>query len=141
MSITPSKSMEQLLVSRPVGEIAPDILPGDGAVSPYCKDRWLCDPAVAVHPDVPVLDHAALWVTKEREGKQQLVHHGSVLLDGIDRDSGEVHAFFDESVPSPCVRGQLPVAVRSPIAAIEDEQNRSTGEMVREAPSLALVVG
>src|SRR5439155_24708365 len=70
----------------------------------------------------------------------QLLDHGAVALDRIHRYAGEAHALLDEAVPAPCVRGQLPVAVGSPIPAVEDEQNRSSSELIGKAPRIALVV-
>ncbi|HSS31427.1 MAG TPA: hypothetical protein VLL06_10450, partial [Nitrospiraceae bacterium] len=65
---------------------------------------------------------------------------GTVVLDRVDRDSDEAHALFDESIPRPCIRGQLPVAVRSPISAVKDDQDRSAGQMFSQVPGLAVLV-
>src|SRR5258708_4568729 len=141
MSGTSTEGVEELVVSRPVGVIADDVLPGDRAIALDRKDRGLGDPAFAVGPNAPLLDHPAFRVTEQRKREQQLVDHRRVVLDGVGRDSGQAHALLRESVPAPCVRGQLPVAVGSPIAAVEDEHDRPAGQMIGEAPSLALVVG
>src|SRR6266849_2691177 len=140
ISVSSAKGIEQLVVCRPVGEIAPDVGPSDGAVLADCEDGRLGDASLAVSPHTPLLDHMALGITEQGKRQQQLLDHGAVVLDRIDRDRCQGYAPFDEAVPIACVRGQLPVAVGSPIAAVEDEQNRSAGEVVGETPGLAFVV-
>src|SRR5260370_26679578 len=141
MSGTSTERVEELVVSRPCGVVAAHIFPGDGTVAFDREDRRLGDAALAVGPNAPFLDHAAVRVTEQRKWEQQLVDHLAVVLNWVDRNSRQAHALLNKSVPASCIRGQLPVAVGSPIAAVEDEHHRPARQVVGEAPSLALVVG
>src|SRR5216683_5573833 len=140
MSVSFANRVEQLIVCRPVSEIAAHVRPGDRSILPDGKDRRLGN-RLAVVPYAPLLDHAALGITEQWERQQQLFHHRVIVLNGIDRDPGEAHALMVEAVPVPGVRGQLPVAVGSPIPSVEHEQDRAAGKVVGEAPGLAFLVG
>src|SRR5207245_8815841 len=63
------------------------------------------------------------------------------VLDGIDLDPDEATGLTFEPVPRSCVRGQLPVAVGSPITAIEDEYNRSARQEFGQMPGPPLLIG
>ena len=121
--------------------VPPDVLPAEGAVASDGKNSRHGDATVAIVPHAPLLDHAAVGITQEWKGQQKLGDHGVVVLDGVDRYPGEADPRGDEAVPGSCVRGQLPVAVWSPIPAVEDNQDWSAGQVLIEMPILVFLVG
>src|SRR5262245_61255842 len=141
MSYTSAKGIEQLIVGGSVREIASHVCPADGAVLPDCKDRRLGDAAAVLHPYAPVFDHATLRVAEQRKWQEQLVDHGPVVVDRIDRDPGEADRRLGEAFPVACVRGKLPVAVGSPVSSIEDKQDGSLCKVIGKPPGPAFMVG
>src|SRR5438876_1406635 len=141
ISVTSAKRVEQFVISRPVCEVTSGERPADRPIPSNVKDRRLGEAAVGVVPHPPISDHAAFRVAQEREGQQQLLNHGSIVLNGIDRDPDEAHGLTDEPVPCSCVRGQLPVAVGSPITAIEDKYNRASRKEFGQVPGPPFLIG
>src|SRR5437867_3639335 len=140
MSISSANGAEQLFVRWTISKISSHVSPTCGSVVPDREDRRPRDAAAGVRPDAPFLDHTPFWIAQQREGQQQLFNQGAVVLDWIDRYPGQADAFLDEAVPAPCVRGQLPVAVRSPVSAVENQDQRSALEVLAESPGVAVVV-
>src|SRR2546425_10534925 len=84
MSVTSAKRVEQFVISRPVREVTSDKRPAHRPIPSDGRDRRLGEAAVGVGPHPPISDHAAFRVAQERKRQQQLLNHGSIVLDGID---------------------------------------------------------
>src|SRR5207245_11458680 len=89
MSLTSPKRIAQFVISRPVCEVTSGERPAHRPIPPDGKDRRLGEAAVGVVPHPPISDHAACRVAQERKGQQQIVDHGSIVLNGIHRHPDE----------------------------------------------------
>jgi hypothetical protein len=69
------------------------------------------------------------WVAKEVEGEIEFVHHSSIATRRIDADASNSDTAILELFVIPGKADQLPVAVGSPIASVEDEHERTLGEL------------
>jgi hypothetical protein len=63
------------------------------------------------------------------EGEIEFVHHSSIATRRIDADACNSDTAILELFVIPGKADQLPVAVRSPIASVEDEHERTPGEL------------
>ena len=58
----------------------------------------------------------------------------------VDADAGEPNPALLELLVVPGKADQLPVAVRSPVASVEDEHQGSFGKLVAQIEGLSLLV-
>src|SRR5207245_10959961 len=91
ISLTSAKRVEQFVISRPICEVASSERPAHRPIPSNGKERRLGHAAVGVVPHPPISDHAAFRVAQERKRQQQLLNHGSIVLDGIDWNPEEAH--------------------------------------------------
>jgi NAD(P)-dependent dehydrogenase (short-subunit alcohol dehydrogenase family) len=87
-------------------------------------------------PDFVPSNHFAGRICQQGERKYQLLDHGAILTDPIHRDSVDLRVCCSERFKVPGVADQLPVAVRSPVTAVEDQYR---GPPRRRKCNLALV--
>jgi len=139
-SVTHSKRFKQLVIGGTICKVEADVLPGQRSIAPEGEYRRLGDASFVFVPHAVGLDHGTLRVTQQREWQQQLVDHREVVVDRVDRDSHCADPLGQKAIPGSCVRGQLPVAVWSPIAAIEDEDERPARQVIGESPAATLVI-
>jgi hypothetical protein len=59
---------------------------------------------------------------------------------GVDADAGEPNPALLELVAVPGKADQLPIAVRSPVASVEDEHQGSFGKLATQVEGLSLLV-
>ena len=81
-----------------------------------------------------------LWVAKEVEGEIEFLHHSSITTRRVDADASNSDTAILELFVIPGKADQLPVAVRSPIASVEDEHQGTTGKLAAQVERLHLFV-
>jgi hypothetical protein len=87
------------------------------------------------------LDRAlTLRVAEDVERQEQFVDHRLVLVRRVDADRRDLAAALLKLVVFPGIAHELPVAVRSPIASVEDQHLCRTLERVTELPELPVFV-
>ena len=120
---------EHLAVAGPVGEVVPcvEVADRNAAINDYDgRDSH----AFLVVPQIAAFGEVASSIAQERKGETELLDHRHVV-------GWWVHAYTHDPRPAllelfvlPGVAGQLPVAVRSPVASVEDEDHRSLPELL-----------
>jgi hypothetical protein len=80
------------------------------------------------------------WVAKEVERKIEFVHHISIATRRVDADAGNSDTAFLELFVIPGKADQLPVAVRSPIASVEDKHQGAIGKLPAQVERFSLFV-
>jgi hypothetical protein len=73
------------------------------------------------------------------ERQHELVDHRLVPRDAVDRDARDGRTALGELLVLAGAADQLPIAVRSPVAAQEEQDHRAI-EVVTEAPGFAPLI-
>ena len=134
------KRREQLGVERPICEVSTGIGPENGSVLADDDHRRQGDPASFI-PDAIPFDYVVTFrVTDDGVGQQQFLDHGLVLLRRVYGDADDLSSAPGDLVVLPGKAHGLPIAVRSPIAPIEEQQLRTPGEGVSETPCATILV-
>ncbi len=135
----PAEVGDQVLLSGAVGEVGTDLSERDTPVRCDDDHRRLGDRGLGV-PHVVRLDRLlARRVGQQRKRQPELLDHGCVLTDGVDADADEAGAGGSDPVVLLRQADQLAVVVRSPVAAVED-QDGGRVEMGRQGPAVACLV-
>jgi hypothetical protein len=87
-----------------------------------------------------VLYELAPWIAKEVEGEIKFVHHRSIASRRVDADTDNCDSVLLELFIIPGKADQLPVAVGSPVAPVEDEHQGTIGKLAAQVEGLSLFV-
>src|SRR5262245_24444346 len=93
----------------------------DGAVLRHGYDRWYCDAALLIPDSVRFDGQFTLGVAKNVERQEQFLNHRLVLFRRVDADRSDVSPALLELAVLPGIAHELPIAVRSPVASIENQ--------------------
>src|SRR5215203_1676338 len=80
------------------------------------------------------------WVAKEVEGEIEFLHHSSIATRRVDAEASNSDTAIFELFVIPGKADQLPVAVRSPVASVEDEHQGSFDKLAAHIERLSLIV-
>lgn len=108
----------------PVGKVSGTESVGLPTVGVEDDDGWPPDPAALVRvPEIERLeDAAAARIAVDRERQEPARREGGVALGRVDRYRGEVSAEGVDLTQYVRQPNQLAAAVRSPVAAIDDQR-------------------
>ena len=79
-------------------------------------------------------------IAEQGEEEIELLHHRSVAARGVYAYGCEPRPAFVELFVIPGVADQLPIAVRSPVSPVEDQDEWSLFELLREVEGPSLLV-
>ena len=131
---------EQVVLDSPVGVVRTDLAEHLPLIGGEC-DRGHAGDAFVVVPETAWPDGAvSVRIREEREGEPELLRHRGVGADRIDRDSDDLGAGRPELPVAARQLHELAVAVRSPVAPVEDEDDGPELELLPQAERVAVLV-
>lgn len=74
------------------------------------------------------------------KGEAELLDHGAITVHGIDTDADDLRASISELRILHGIAHELPIAVGSPVATVEDQNRRTGAERSAEAPRVSLLI-
>ena len=80
------------------------------------------------------------WIAKEMEGEIKFVNHSSIATRRVDTDAGYSDFAFLKFFIIPGKADQLPVAVRSPVASVEDKHQGTISKRAAQVERFSLFV-
>src|SRR5215203_155694 len=133
-----SQSGEDLFVRGPVREVVAPVEVAD--LSRLVDDDDGGQRHAIVVPQAAKAGELPFGVAKQGERELEFPYQPGVMGRRVDADAGDLDPPFLELFKLPGVAGELPVAVRVPVAAVEDEHHRSQLQLAREAPGIILLI-
>ena len=80
------------------------------------------------------------WIAKEVEGEIEFLDHSSIATRRIDADASYSDTAILELFVIPGKADQLPVAVRSPVASVEDKHQGTISKLSAQVERFSLFV-
>ena len=80
------------------------------------------------------------WIAEKVKGEIKFVDHNSIATRRVDADAGNSDVALFEFFIIPGKADQLPIAVRSPIAPVEDKHQGTLGEFAAQIEGLPPLV-
>jgi hypothetical protein len=102
-------------------------------------DCWLRN-AFLIIPQTAAIGDVAFGVAEEREGEIEFLYHRGVTTRRVDADAREPNPALLELLVIPGKADQLPIAVRSPVASVEDKHQGTLGKFTAQIEGLFLLV-